>query len=145
LHEAFGLMGLFIDEGPLFMYRDKNNKIVLQKDQNRGALYNGSLVLMVNGLSASASELLAAGLRDYNRALVVGSNTFGKATAQENFPLETNPGVTNIPFPANADASLNITTSKLYRINGISYQLTGVARVGTLRKKQEQNCCFACR
>jgi carboxyl-terminal processing protease len=127
LHEAMGLMGLFIDEGPLFLIRDKNNKIALKKDLNRGALYNGPLVLMVNGLSASASEVLTAGLRDYNRALVVGNNTFGKATAQENFPLETNPGATNIPFSANSDASLNITTSKIYRINGISYQSTGVA------------------
>ena len=59
------------------------------KDPNRGVIYNGPLVLMVNGQSASASEMLAASLQDYNRAVIIGSNTYGKANVQQMFPLDT--------------------------------------------------------
>ena len=79
---------------------------------------------MVNGQSASASELLAARLQDYNRAVIVGSNTYGKATMQEMFPLDTMP-VKRITGDEKGDM-VKITTGKLYRINGQTAQLKGV-------------------
>lgn len=79
---------------------------------------------MVNGQSASASEILAACLQDYNRAVVIGSNTFGKATMQQMMPLDTTtkkPGNIN-----NAKDIVKVTTGKLYRLNGETAQLNGV-------------------
>ncbi|HEY0029187.1 MAG TPA: S41 family peptidase, partial [Bacteroidia bacterium] len=70
LYEAVNLAGIFIDEGTLCMMKDKNSKPQLVKDMNRGTVYGGPLVLMVNGLSASASEIFSAGLQDYNRAVI---------------------------------------------------------------------------
>jgi len=127
LLEALGLMGIFIDEGPLFMTKEKDQKPILVKDMNRGTIYNGPLILMVNGFSASASELVTAGLRDYNRALIVGSNTYGKAIAQVTLPLDTTITISKyIPNKQNC-ACVNITVEKLYRINGVSLQKTGIA------------------
>src|SRR5437762_8924227 len=89
LGEALQLTGIFIDEGPLLGEKDRNGKLVFLKDPNRGTIYDGPMVLMVNGQSASASEVLAAALQDYHRALIVGSSTYGKATMQEIFPMDT--------------------------------------------------------
>src|SRR6266542_6188168 len=89
LEEALQLSGIFIDEGALTGAKDKTGKIVFLKDPNRGTVWDGPLLLMVNRQSASASELLAAALQDYNRAVIVGSPTYGKATMQQIFPLDT--------------------------------------------------------
>ena len=126
LYEAIGLTGIFIDQGPLFMAKDKYQKISLMKDQNRGTIYDRPLLIMVNGFSASASELVTAGLRDYNRALVVGSNTFGKATAQITFPLDADPTSMNNLLKNKNNGYLNITVKQLYRISGNTYQKTGI-------------------
>jgi carboxyl-terminal processing protease len=82
---------------------------------------------MVNGFSASASELVAAGLRDYNRALIVGSNTYGKAIAQVILPLDTTLTISKDIPNKKSCAYVNITVEKLYRINGVSLQKTGIA------------------
>src|SRR5688572_21233923 len=87
--EAMELTGIFIDEGPLAGTKYRDGKVAFMKDPNRGQIYTGPMVLMVNGQSASASEMLAAALQDYNRAVIVGSNTFGKATMQQMMPLDT--------------------------------------------------------
>jgi len=122
--EALQLIGIFIDEGPLAGEKGKDGKIIWMKDPNRGTIYNGPLVLMINGQSASASELTAASLQDYNRAVIVGSNSYGKATMQEMFVPDT---VTNNPRPTNARSDvIKITTGKLYRLNGETAQLNGV-------------------
>ena len=89
LGEAMEMAGIFIDEGPLMGQKQKDGKVIYLKDPNRGTIYNGPMALMVNGQSASASEILAATLQDYNRAVVIGSNTFGKATMQQMMPLDT--------------------------------------------------------
>jgi len=82
------------------------------------------MALMVNGQSASASEILAAALQDYNRAVIIGSNTFGKATMQQMMALDTN---TNKPGNiSHAKDIVKITTGKLYRLNGETAQLNGV-------------------
>jgi carboxyl-terminal processing protease len=122
--EAMEMAGIFIDEGPLMGQKQRTGKIVYPKDPNRGTIYNGPMVLMVNGQSASASELLAASLQDYNRAVIVGSNTFGKATMQQMMALDT---ITSKPGAiANAKDIVKITIGKLYRLTGETAQLTGV-------------------
>jgi carboxyl-terminal processing protease len=126
--EGTSLAGIFIDEGPLFMMQGKETKPYLIKDTNRGTIYDGPLVVLVNGQSASASELLAASLQDYNRALIVGSPTFGKATAQVVLPLTDRKNIsrqelTNI----RSDHGYSVVTvEKLYRVTGKTAQLQGV-------------------
>lgn len=126
LQEALGLMGIFIDQGPLFMAREKGQKPYIFKDLNRGVVYSGPLIVMVNGFSASASELVTAGLRDYNRALVAGSTTFGKAIAQVTLPLDTNIIFSKQMMGKKSSAYVNVTMEQIYRINGSSYQRTGI-------------------
>jgi carboxyl-terminal processing protease len=127
LQEAVAMAGIFIDAGPIGLLKNKGGDIVTMKDMNRGTIYNGPLVLMVNALSASASEFLAAALKDYHRAIIVGSRTCGKATAQLIHPLDPKNtsskfnGVTKSPFGYTA-----ITIQKIYRINGKAVQRKGV-------------------
>jgi carboxyl-terminal processing protease len=128
LYEAVNLAGIFIDEGPLCLMREKSTKPQLVKDMNRGTIYNGPLILMVNGLSASASEIFSGGLQDYNRALIVGSNTYGKAIGQVTLPIDTTLDLNNYHAEKHKDASdfVNITLNKFYGIDGISHQYAGV-------------------
>jgi carboxyl-terminal processing protease len=117
LLEALNLAGIFIDVGPLGILLTRGKPAETMKDMTRGTIYNGPLLIMVNGFSASASELLAATLQDHNRALIVGSPTFGKATGQV-VEAGIRPGST-----------LKITVDRIYRINGTSYQQRGVVPV----------------
>lgn len=123
IKEAMDMIGIFIDEGPLTGQKTDGKEFYI-KDANRGTIYNGPMALMVNGQSASASEILAASLQDYNRSLIVGSNTFGKATLQQLFSLDT------LAAPSSFDRMnkeiVKITKGKLYRLNGRSAQLNGV-------------------
>ncbi|HKO79362.1 MAG TPA: carboxy terminal-processing peptidase [Chitinophagaceae bacterium] len=124
LGEAMDMIGIFVDEGPLMGQKQKAEKIMYLKDPNRGTIYNGPMALMVNGQSASASEILAASLQDYNRALIVGSDTYGKATMQQMLVLDT---VTNRPTQiANAKDIVKVTSGKLYRLSGETAQMSGV-------------------
>lgn len=121
LGEGLEMAGIFIDEGPLAAEKDSKGKVTFFKDPNRGLIYEGPLVLMVNGQSASASEMLAASLQDYHRGLIVGSGTYGKASMQRMLPADTNFHGQSLP----ADA-LKITIGKFYRLSGTSAQLNGV-------------------
>lgn len=127
LQEAVAMAGIFIDAGPIGLLRDKPGEIVTVKDMNRGTIYNGPLVLMVNALSASASEFLAAALQDYRRAIIIGSRTCGKATAQLIHALDPKStskefsGVTKSPY-----GYVSVTEQKIYRINGKTVQCKGV-------------------
>ena len=123
--EALEMTGIFIDEGPLVAEKEKNGKLVTLKDPNRGTIYDGPMVLMVNGQSASASEMLAASLQDYNRAVIVGSNTYGKATGQVMFPMDTISSKT-VSGDTRGDV-IKITVGKIYRVTGQTAQLRGVA------------------
>ena len=87
IQEAADLAGVFIDSGPLCIYRYDGQRPTLMKDLIRGTSYDGPLVLLVNGYSASASEILAGIMQDYHRAVVVGNSTFGKASGQVIAPL----------------------------------------------------------
>lgn len=127
LQEAMAMAGIFIDEGALGILKDKAQHATTLKDMNRGTVYDGPLILMVNGQSASASEFLAAALQDYHRAVIVGSTTFGKATAQNFFPLDPAqkpPSLDNRLKQGTGYAS--ITTDKIYRVTGGAVQGRGV-------------------
>lgn len=122
LKEAVELCGLFISEGPVCMLQSKNEKPYVLKDMNRGTVYDGPLIVLVNGLSASASEAVAGCLQDYNRALIVGDVTFGKGSAQTVYPVNAfaNP---NFPDPA---GYLKITDGKFYQVSSRSNQVLGI-------------------
>jgi len=135
IQEAIELSGIFIDAGPVAQVKDRDaggssaqgaTKIVTLKDVNRGTVYDGPLLLLVNGSSASASEMVAGTLQDYNRALIAGSPTYGKATAQVVLPMDTTVDLDNYKGQAAASSYLKVTISKLYRINGTTAQISGV-------------------
>lgn len=112
LHEANDLVGLFIDEGPTVQIRNSANDVQVLTDQDPSVTYDGPLVVLVNRMSASASEIFAGAIQDYGRGLVVGSQTFGKGTVQAVRPLN--------------HGQLKITQSKFYRVSGGSTQHKGV-------------------
>lgn len=122
LQEALDMAGIFVDAGPLCMIKEKTGKVSSLKDMNRGTIYDGPMTLLLNGQSASASELLGAVLQDYNRAVIVGSPTFGKGSVQAIFPMDSTGNMTNMNVPG----FVKITTSKFYRVNGTTTQNTGV-------------------
>lgn len=123
LKTAIDIAGLFIDRGPVVQVLDGSGKIETLEDRERGVLWDGSLVLLVNEFSASASEILVAAMQDYKRGVVIGSKqTYGKGTVQN--LLDLNQWLHNNPH---GDlGGLKITTQKFYRIDGGSTQLEGV-------------------
>ena len=127
VQEAVELSGIFIDAGPVAQMKSRSEeKIFTLKDVNRGTIFDGALLILVNGYSASASELVAGSLQNYNRALIVGSSTFGKATGQIILPLDTMVNI-NVDNSAKQSANyLKVTTDNLYRVDGTTAQFTGV-------------------
>ncbi len=123
--EAVNLAGIFVDEGPLFIYKEKNKKPALVKDINRGSIFKKPLVVMINETSASASELFSNIVKDYNLGLVVGQTSYGKGTAQNVYPLDTN--VLRVRNGmATATDFIKVTQAKFYRLNNSTHQGTGV-------------------
>jgi carboxyl-terminal processing protease len=116
MDEAIKLAGMFIDSGPISILVDKKRKQTVIKDINKGKVYDGPIVVLINGNSASASEFFAAAMQDYNRAIVIGSKSLGKATMQTIVPLDD----------ANQQDFVKLTTQKFYRITGDSHQIQGV-------------------
>ncbi|WP_234287174.1 MULTISPECIES: carboxy terminal-processing peptidase [Halomonadaceae] len=112
LQEANSLLGLFIDRGPTVQVRDARGRISLYGDTETGTLYDGPLAVLVNRLSASASEIFAGAIQDYGRGLVLGSSTFGKGTVQTLNDL--------------SHGQIKLTRAKFYRISGESTQHRGV-------------------
>ena len=123
LADAIEMSGLFISSGPIVQVKNSEGEIRQAQDYNPTTLYDKPLVILTNAYSASASEILAAALQDYNRAVVVGSkSTFGKGTVQTMVPLR---GGTTDVFPRGF-GDLKVTIQKFYRINGGTTQLKGV-------------------
>lgn len=120
--EAMQLAGIFIDIGPVASVKDKTGKINFLKDPNRGTIYDGPLLVLINGASASASEFVSAVLQDYNRAIIVGGTTYGKGTAQQVLPLDTN----KFNAAKKYDDFVKVTMNKFYRVNGSTAQWKGV-------------------
>jgi len=112
LQEATELTSLFIDKGPTVLVRNSDGRVDVLEDENRGAFYKGPLTLLVNRLSASASEIFAGAMQDYHRALIIGGQTFGKGTVQTIQPLN--------------HGELKLTLAKFYRVSGQSTQHQGV-------------------
>jgi carboxyl-terminal processing protease len=125
LEEAINLTGLFIKKGPVVQSKDANKQVQVMSDRDGGAVaYAGPLVVLTSHLSASASEIFAAALQDYNRALIVGDrNTFGKGTVQT--MLEVGRFMSPFGFKTADAGSLKLTIQKFYRISGGSTQLKG--------------------
>jgi carboxyl-terminal processing protease len=124
LYDVVQMAGLFIDEGPIVQVKDRDNKASVLKDKDRSVLYTGPLAVMVNEFSASASEIFAAAIQDYNRGVIIGStSTYGKGTVQRNIGLDPETGFSL----SNSDlGTVKLTLQKFYRINGGSTQLKGV-------------------
>ena len=123
LADAIEMSGLFIASGPIVQVKDSEGNINAANDFNPTTLYDGPLVVLTNAYSASASEILAAALQDYKRAIILGSkSTFGKGTVQTMVAL--NGGRTDV-FPRGF-GELKVTIQKFYRINGGTTQLKGV-------------------
>ena len=122
LQSVVDMTGLFIEKGPIVQVKSIGNKKQVLYDRNSEIVWDGPLVVLINEMSASASEILAAALQDYERAVILGSKkTFGKGTVQN--VIDLNKFISNSDFDLGA---LKITTDKFYRINGESVQLEGV-------------------
>jgi len=123
LRTAVDMAGLFIKEGPIVQVASSGSKKEVLNDNDDEIVWNGPLVILVNELSASASEILAAAMQDYKRAIVVGSKqSYGKGTVQN--LLDLNQWLRNNEM--GDMGSLKLTTQKFYRVNGGSTQLEGV-------------------
>lgn len=112
LSEANALAGLFIRTGATVQVRDADGNNIVQGDSNPEIVYDGPLTVLVDHLSASASEIFAGAIQDYQRGVVLGSQTFGKGTVQELIPMD--------------EGQLKITRAKFYRVSGESTQHRGV-------------------
>ncbi len=130
LSDVVDIAGLFIGKGAIVQVKSSDAAPMTLRDNDAGTLYDGPLVIMVNNGSASASEIMAAALQDYGRALVVGTNTFGKGTVQKVIGLEEvlDP-ITRMKLGASKEpplGALKLTMQKFYRVNGGSTQRKGV-------------------
>ena len=123
LKTVVDITGFFIEKGPVVQVKSIGGRKEILKDNDPSIIWDGPLVILVNEFSASASEILAAALQDYNRAIILGSKqTYGKGTVQNVVDLNN-----VISGNTNGDlGSLKITTDKFYRVNGGSTQLEGV-------------------
>lgn len=118
LNEAVNLTGLFIDQGPVVQVKGTKRRPTGLNDPNKGIVYAGPLLVMVDRYSASASEIFSGAIQDYGRGIVVGERTFGKGTVQRLTSLERN--------SKHVSSELKLTTAQFFRINGESTQHKGV-------------------
>jgi len=112
LHEVNTLIGLFIKSGPTVQVKDISGRIYISKDKDGQITYTGPLAVLVNRISASASEIFAGAIQDYHRGIIVGTQTYGKGTVQAMLPLSS--------------GQITLTQQKFYRITGNSTQNRGV-------------------
>jgi len=112
LQEAVALIGLFIQTGPTVQIRNSEGEIQVLGDRDPAVIYSGPMAVLVNRMSASASEIFAGAIQDYQRGIVIGGQTFGKGTVQSLQPL--------------GQGQLKLTQSKFYRISGASTQNKGI-------------------
>ncbi len=123
LGDVVDIAGYFIEDGPVVQVKSQNRRPQEMRDRDPSILYDGPLAILINSNSASASEILAAAMQDYKRAIILGSPSFGKGTVQRIVNLDNY-------FKGNAEykplGNLKITTQKFYRVNGGATQLKGV-------------------
>jgi carboxyl-terminal processing protease len=125
LYDVVQMAGYFVEQGPIVQVRDRDGRPSIIPDHDKSVLYDGPFAVMVNELSASASEIFAAAIQDYHRGVIIGStSTYGKGTVQRPYGLDKTLGF----MDANSElGTLKLTLQKFYRINGGSTQLRGVA------------------
>lgn len=116
MKEAANLSGLFINKGPLAILKYGNGDLYTIKDDFRGTIFNKHIVILINNFSASASEFFAAAMQDYNRAIIMGSPSHGKASAQIIIPLSEHEDL----------GFCKLTIEKFYRVTGESHQSVGI-------------------
>ncbi|MCF6132250.1 S41 family peptidase [Flavobacterium wongokense] len=117
MDEAVKLSGAFIEAGPVAIMNNRRGQTQTLKDPNRGSVYTGPLVVLINGFSASASEFFSNAMQDYNRAVVIGSQSYGKASMQRIFPLT---------MEDEPSEFVKLTIEEFYRITGKTNQTIGI-------------------
>ena len=125
LSDVVQMAGLFVEQGPIVQVRSRDEKPQVYPDHDKSVLWDGPFAVMVNELSASASEIFAAAIQDYHRGVIIGSSsTYGKGTVQRPIGLDKSMGLD----PTNSSlGTIKLTLQKFYRINGGSTQLRGVS------------------
>ncbi len=129
LYDVVQMAGLFIEDGPICQVKGRDEKANILRDRDKNVLYDGPLAVMVDGTSASASEIFAAAIQDYKRGVIIGStSTYGKGTVQRNIPLNPEPENNAMGQPKKSEdlGTVKLTLQKFYRINGGATQLKGV-------------------
>jgi carboxyl-terminal processing protease len=121
LKEAIALSGLFIDTGPVVMERDARGRVFVDGDTVPGSAWDGPLGILIDGESASASEIFAAAMQDYGRGIVIGEQSYGKGTVQSLIDLNR-----VVPDEKTHLGELRLTVAQFFRINGSTTQLRGV-------------------
>lgn len=127
LTDVVEMVGLFIKNGPVVQVKGRNEKIQVLSDDDNNMIYSGPLTVMVDELSASASEIFAAAIQDYKRGIVIGStSTYGKGTVQRPVPLDPQSRNTLFASEPQGLGDVKLTFRKFYRINGGTTQKIGV-------------------
>lgn len=121
LHESINLSSIFIDKGPVVQVRDSSGRVDVSEASRIDYKYDGPMMVLIDRFSASASEIFAAAMQDYGRALIVGEQTYGKGTVQQHRGLQR-----RFDFYSNPMGSVQYTIAKFYRISGDSTQHKGV-------------------
>lgn len=126
MNEALRIAGSLIDFGCLSISHERNKKPELLKDAAKGVVFGKPTIVMVNSMSASASEMLAGVLQDYHRALIVGSRTFGKSTMQQTIPVDAGNFDSLEAYKGTVSGYVKLTTGAFYRVTGESHQNKGI-------------------
>jgi len=127
LNDVVDMAGLFIEDGPIVQVKGRDEKASVLSDRDKDVLYSGPLAVMVDEMSASASEIFAAAIQDYHRGVIIGStSTYGKGTVQRSISLDPQSENPLFSRPSQGLGDVKLTFRKFYRINGGATQLRGV-------------------